>query len=109
MISPPKYKSIKKNPDKNKSVKRSNENFQAEENELKQIKVDVTDTLTGEILLMKERTVIYRIILNSKSERLLCNNLPGGIVIFVHNNDDDFHCVIFLTQVEFVRKYLLMI
>ncbi|GBB99152.1 hypothetical protein RclHR1_03430013 [Rhizophagus clarus] len=115
MMSPPKNKSFIQSP---VSV-----TVQTEVNELKQVKVESTDTFdkfdkinsSDERNIFNERnegkTVIYKINLNSKSGQPIYNDLPGGIVKFVHNkdnfdnknddndddnnNDNDFHCFIF--------------
>ncbi|CAB4404217.1 unnamed protein product [Rhizophagus irregularis] len=67
---------------------------QFEEKVPRPVEIVTTDTTVDE-----GNTVIYKVKLNqnSKPERI-CSDLPGGIVIFVHNDDNDknsIYCFVF--------------
>ncbi|RGB36886.1 hypothetical protein C1646_666618 [Rhizophagus diaphanus] len=83
-------KSDTTSPGKKENLTNNNSN-EFEEKELEPVEIVTTDATVDE-----GNTVIYKVKLNqnSKPERI-CSDLPGGIVIFVHNDKKNY--IYFLT------------
>ncbi|CAG8716744.1 12529_t:CDS:10 [Rhizophagus irregularis] len=85
----------------NENLTSTNSN-EFEEKEPEPVEIVTTDTTANE-----GNTVIYKIKLNQKSKpERICSDLPGGIVIFVHNDKKNYiYCLIFNVKGIFRKKF----